>query len=149
MCVCMQGVVTISGLLDGHPEQVSLHFVVKPPEPTIPPTRTSPNAAYVSIRQHTSAYVSIRQHTSAYVSIRQHFQPVPPLLPGTLTALPSPASLAHSPALLSPAGWTKSKKKNPIVYLLLSIVLCAFLCRWYRVGSVLVYGMYHIYMYII
>ncbi len=30
------------------------------------------NAAYVSIRQHTSAYVSIRQHTSAYVSIRQH-----------------------------------------------------------------------------
>ncbi len=27
-------------------------------------------AAYVSIRQHTSAYVSIRQHTSAYVSIR-------------------------------------------------------------------------------
>ncbi len=29
-------------------------------------------AAYVSIRQHTSAYVSIRQHTSAYVSIRQH-----------------------------------------------------------------------------
>jgi hypothetical protein len=30
------------------------------------------NAAYASIRQHTSAYVSIRQHTSAYDNIRQH-----------------------------------------------------------------------------
>jgi hypothetical protein len=48
------------------------NFSYMTPSSTMSEVSTLKNAAYVSIRQHTSAYVSIRQHTSAYVSIRQH-----------------------------------------------------------------------------
>jgi CYTH domain-containing protein len=55
-------------------------------------------AAYVSIRQHTSAYVSIRQHTSAYVSIRQHTSA------SATTALQYPALQTRVPVHVSKAN---------------------------------------------